>query len=89
MARIFENLGTSSFGCEVIVSDMAPKTTGISDMDHENIVALCYAALGFALKTLKPRKLSRCSAFPHQRRKAMQKYKENYNQYIMKYLNTQ
>ena len=29
---------------------MAPKASGIKDLDHENIISLAYAALGFAVQ---------------------------------------
>lgn len=34
----------------VVLSDMAPKSTGIKDLDHENIVSLAYAALQFTVQ---------------------------------------
>ncbi|XP_045122027.1 rRNA methyltransferase 2, mitochondrial-like isoform X2 [Portunus trituberculatus] len=35
---------------DVVLSDMAPKASGIKDLDHENIISLAYAALGFAVQ---------------------------------------
>lgn len=34
----------------VILSDMAPKATGVRQLDQENIVVLCYSVLRFALQ---------------------------------------
>lgn len=34
----------------VVLSDMAPKATGIRALDQENIIQLCYAVLRFAAK---------------------------------------
>lgn len=39
---------------DVVLSDMAPNATGVRVMDHENIVALAYAAFRFALTVSKP-----------------------------------
>lgn len=39
---------------DVVLSDMAPNATGVRDMDHENIIALAYAAFRFALTVSKP-----------------------------------
>lgn len=39
---------------DVVMSDMAPNATGVKSMDHENIVALAYAAFRFALVVSKP-----------------------------------
>lgn len=33
---------------DVVLSDMAPNTTGQSDVDHHRIIALCSEALDFA-----------------------------------------
>ncbi|XP_012266172.1 rRNA methyltransferase 2, mitochondrial isoform X2 [Athalia rosae] len=38
---------------DVVLSDMAPNATGVRNMDHDNIVALAYAALQFALEVSK------------------------------------
>ncbi|XP_076632131.1 mitochondrial rRNA methyltransferase 2 [Colletes latitarsis] len=38
---------------DVVLSDMAPNASGIRDLDHDNIVKLVYAALMFALKTMR------------------------------------
>lgn len=35
---------------DVVLSDMAPKASGVKDLDHENIISLAYAALGFAVQ---------------------------------------
>ncbi|XP_063845431.1 rRNA methyltransferase 2, mitochondrial-like isoform X4 [Scylla paramamosain] len=40
----------SSRKIDVVLSDMAPKASGIKDLDHENIIRLAYAALGFAIQ---------------------------------------
>jgi 23S rRNA (uridine2552-2'-O)-methyltransferase len=37
---------------DIILSDMAPNTSGHKDLDHLNIIALCEQALDFAKKTL-------------------------------------
>lgn len=34
----------------VVLSDMAPKATGVRHLDQENIVTLCYSVLRFALQ---------------------------------------
>uniref|UniRef100_A0A336LL47 rRNA methyltransferase 2, mitochondrial n=1 Tax=Culicoides sonorensis TaxID=179676 RepID=A0A336LL47_CULSO len=34
----------------VVLSDMAPKATGVRQLDQENIVTLCYSVLRFALQ---------------------------------------
>lgn len=34
---------------DIVLSDMAPRASGIKDLDHENIVSLAYAALSFAV----------------------------------------
>lgn len=39
---------------DLVCSDMAPKPSGIKDMDHETIMALCYSAFQFASNVLKP-----------------------------------
>nr|XP_033334473.1 rRNA methyltransferase 2, mitochondrial [Megalopta genalis] len=38
---------------DVVLSDMAPNSTGVKELDHENIVKLVYAAMKFALKFTK------------------------------------
>ncbi|PSN49184.1 rRNA methyltransferase 2 [Blattella germanica] len=35
---------------DVVLSDMAPNATGIREMDHENIIALAYSVLRFAVQ---------------------------------------
>ncbi|MBS3143254.1 RlmE family RNA methyltransferase [Candidatus Woesearchaeota archaeon] len=47
---IFEKLDNNF---DVIVSDLAPKTTGIKDLDQERSLDLCYRALEIAKKVLK------------------------------------
>lgn len=39
---------------DVVLSDMAPNTTGIRDLDREKIINLCYAALKFGVTISKP-----------------------------------
>jgi 23S rRNA (uridine2552-2'-O)-methyltransferase len=39
---------------DVVMSDMAPNTTGHRETDHLRIVAMAEAALAFALEVLKP-----------------------------------
>lgn len=34
----------------VVLSDMAPNASGMREMDHDNIISLCYAVLKFALE---------------------------------------
>lgn len=34
---------------DLVMSDMAPRASGIKDLDHENIISLAYAALSFAV----------------------------------------
>ncbi|XP_038064166.1 rRNA methyltransferase 2, mitochondrial-like [Patiria miniata] len=36
-----------------VLSDMAPNSTGMHEMDHENIIGLCKSALGFARDILR------------------------------------
>lgn len=38
---------------DIVISDMAPKASGIKSMDQENIIMLCYSALRFALEMSK------------------------------------
>ncbi|XP_003738195.2 rRNA methyltransferase 2, mitochondrial [Galendromus occidentalis] len=53
--RVLEDLGAGwSLSCDLVVSDMAPNASGVAAIDHEKITVLSYAALVFALKTLKP-----------------------------------
>ncbi len=39
---------------QLVVSDMAPSTTGYTELDHRNSIGLCYVALRFALQALQP-----------------------------------
>ena len=39
---------------DVVISDMAPSTTGIKSVDHDRSIALVEAALGIAVLVLKP-----------------------------------
>ncbi|XP_001636165.3 ribosomal RNA large subunit methyltransferase E isoform X2 [Nematostella vectensis] len=43
-----------SFGVNVILSDMAPNSSGNHSLDHEAILDLCDSAFEFGQKTLKP-----------------------------------
>ncbi|MGF1511386.1 MAG: SAM-dependent methyltransferase [Myxococcota bacterium] len=43
-----------SFGADVLLSDMAPKLTGIRDADQVRQIALADHALGLAIRVLKP-----------------------------------
>lgn len=38
---------------DIVISDMAPKASGIKSLDQENIITLCYAALKFAVEMSK------------------------------------
>jgi 23S rRNA (uridine2552-2'-O)-methyltransferase len=38
---------------QLVVSDMAPGTTGYTELDHRNSIGLCYVAFEFALKALQ------------------------------------
>lgn len=38
---------------DIVISDMAPKASGIKSLDQENIITLCYAALKFAIEMSK------------------------------------
>lgn len=38
---------------DTVISDMAPKASGIKSIDQENIITLCYAALKFAITMSK------------------------------------
>src|SRR3989344_7082574 len=40
---------------DVVVSDLAPNTTGIRDLDQERSLDLCYRALEIASRVLKPK----------------------------------
>ncbi|KAF7271728.1 hypothetical protein GWI33_015437 [Rhynchophorus ferrugineus] len=46
--KVAKELGGAKVDC--VLSDMAPNATGIPDLDHENIIKLCYSVLKFALK---------------------------------------
>lgn len=35
---------------DVVLSDMAPKATGVRDLDQDNIMTLCYSVLRFAVQ---------------------------------------
>ena len=50
-ARLMAELGAKA---DLVLSDMAPNTTGHAATDHIRIVALCELALDFALKILAP-----------------------------------
>ncbi|CAH1785831.1 unnamed protein product, partial [Owenia fusiformis] len=50
--KILDLLGGNLVGS--VISDMAPKATGIKSLDHECIIELCRAALTFSTKVLKP-----------------------------------
>jgi 23S rRNA (uridine2552-2'-O)-methyltransferase len=50
-ARLTEALGG---GADLVLSDMAPNTTGHASTDHIRIVALAEMALDFALRVLSP-----------------------------------
>lgn len=45
--RIKKALGDRLINC--VISDMAPKATGIGCLDKENIITLCYTVLRFAI----------------------------------------
>lgn len=47
-------LGMTSKGVDVVLSDMAPNTTGHAATDHLRIVGLLEAAYDFACETLRP-----------------------------------
>lgn len=40
---------------DVVISDLAPKTSGIRNLDQERSIDLCYRALEIAKKILKPK----------------------------------
>lgn len=42
----------SKYKPQLVVSDMAPSTTGFTDLDHRDSIHLCYVALDFARATL-------------------------------------
>ncbi|KAF0852203.1 mitochondrial ribosomal RNA large subunit methyltransferase MRM2 [Andalucia godoyi] len=48
---------------DVVLSDMSPKTSGNSSMDHLRIMALAHAALGFAEEVLRPGGVFLCKIF--------------------------
>jgi len=50
-------------GCDVVLSDMAPSTTGNKVVDAARSVALCEAALAVARKALKPGGTFVCKIF--------------------------
>lgn len=39
---------------DLVISDMAPNATGVRSLDQENIIALAYSVLRFAVKISKP-----------------------------------
>ena len=49
---IFDDLDNNF---DAVVSDLAPNTTGIRDLDQERSLDLCYRALEIAKKVLKPK----------------------------------
>jgi 23S rRNA (uridine2552-2'-O)-methyltransferase len=50
-------------GCDVVLSDMAPATTGRKDVDAARSFELCETALNFAIKSLKPNGNFVCKIF--------------------------
>ena len=38
---------------DIVMSDMAPKASGVKFMDHELIIGLCYSVLKFSISVLK------------------------------------
>ncbi len=50
-------------GCDVVLSDMAPATTGRKDVDTARSFELCETALNCALKSLKPQGNFVCKIF--------------------------
>ena len=48
---------------DVVLSDMAPKTTGRRDVDHFRSIALAERALSFAREVLRPGGIFFCKAF--------------------------
>lgn len=48
---------------DVVISDMAPKTIGITNIDHENSIDLCRNALNIAKKRLKKNGNFLCKIF--------------------------
>ncbi len=51
---------------DAVISDMAPKTIGQSDIDQERSYELCLKALSLALKHLKPKGFFICKIFQSQ-----------------------
>jgi len=52
---VFEHLLTlCPEGVDVVMSDLAPETTGVANLDHLRSIQLCEMALDFALRTLRP-----------------------------------
>jgi 23S rRNA (uridine2552-2'-O)-methyltransferase len=50
-----QNESSASRTADVILSDMAPNTTGVQSMDHGRIMQLCHSVIDFSLKgALKP-----------------------------------
>ena len=45
---------------DIVLSDMAPDASGNQNMDHERIVDLCFSALMFSTKVLRPSGLFLC-----------------------------
>jgi 23S rRNA (uridine2552-2'-O)-methyltransferase len=41
-------------GVDVVLSDLAPETSGVANLDHLRSIQLCEMALDFALRTLRP-----------------------------------
>jgi len=50
-------------GCDVVLSDMAPATTGRKDVDAARSFELCETALNCAIKSLKPQGNFVCKIF--------------------------
>ncbi|MBL3285047.1 Ribosomal RNA large subunit methyltransferase E [Rickettsiales endosymbiont of Paramecium tredecaurelia] len=60
---LFNALSLPPHCVDVVMSDMAPNTTGHKQTDHIRIMALCQAVLDFAIIALKPGGVMICKFF--------------------------
>ena len=52
--KVKELLKSRDSKVDVVLSDMAPKATGLRSHNHDIIIELCFSALRFCLPTLRP-----------------------------------
>lgn len=68
--RIMDILDDQKAGA--VISDMAPRATGIKSMDHDNIIDLCVAVLELAIVVLKPGGVVLCKLWQGGRQQLLQ-----------------